>query len=345
MENCRVIGLDLAKKVFQVHVLNESGKKELTRQLKREDLLAWFTQQPLSKVGMEACGGAHEWAREITKLGHEVKLMAPQHVKPYVQGNKTDARDAAGIAEAATREAVRGLAIQTRANQALQSLHRVRQRWMKDKVATINQLRGLLLEMGEVLPEKHKLCREAAYRWAEQEASTELNALSWVVKELLTQWETLEEQIKRVEQQLKHYLRRSVACQVIESIPGVGVLTATAVVASYGDCSQYPTPRQFSCALGLTPREHSSGGKQVLLGISKRGNGYIRQLLIHGARAVLAARLKRPAYEKDWVVQLALRRGINIAVVALAAKNARRICAMLKSGEWFRSDSPQAETA
>ena len=164
-----------------------------------------------------------------------------------------------------------------------------------------------------------------------------------LVTSLMEHWDSLDKQIEVLEVQIKQLHRDNSASQLIESIPGVGLLTATATIAAFGDCQQYDCSRQFSCALGLTPREHSSGGKQVLLGISKRGNGYVRKLLVHGARAVLSARLSNPAHAEDWEVKLAKRRGVNIAVVALAAKNARRIWAMLHSGEWFRT--PQTLSA
>ena len=172
---------------------------------------------------------------------------------------------------------------------------------------------------------------------------TDLQIMHQLVTSLMEHWDSLDKQIEVLEVQIKQLHRDNSASQLIESIPGVGLLTATATIAAFGDCQQYDCSRQFSCALGLTPREHSSGGKQVLLGISKRGNGYVRKLLVHGARAVLSARLSNPAHAEDWEVKLAKRRGVNIAVVALAAKNARRIWAMLHSGEWFRT--PQTQSA
>lgn len=343
MDKDRVIGLDLAKAVFQVHVANERGKKIGGRKLKRSELMAWFAQQPPCKVGMEACGGAHEWARQLQDLGFEVKLMAPQHVKPYVQGNKTDARDAAAICEATSRDGVPGVAIRTRESQQMQALHRVRELWMKQRIGTMNQMRGLLAEFGFALPLGHARFREAVREWRSQDDPA-LRVLRDLIGALQSHWSHLDEQIAGLELKIKQMHKVSSASKLIESIPGVGLLTATAVVAAYGDCQQYGRARQFSCAIGITPREHSSGGKQVLLGISKRGNGYVRKLLIHGARAVLKVRLNNPAYADDWVVQLAKRRGNNIAAVAMAAKNARRIWAMLRSGEWFRPDQAQTKT-
>ena len=336
-----VIGLDLAKSVFQVHIANGAGKKIGGKKLKRSEVMAWFTQQERCKVGMEACGGSHQWARQLVALGFDVKMMAPQHVKPYVQGNKTDARDAAAICEAAARDRVPHVAIRSVDSQQMQAIHRTRELWMKQRIATMNQIRGLLVEFGEALPTTHARFRQAVQAWLGHE--TDLQIMHQLVTSLMEHWDSLDKQIEVLEVQIKQLHRDNSASQLIESIPGVGLLTATATIAAFGDCQQYDCSRQFSCALGLTPREHSSGGKQVLLGISKRGNGYVRKLLVHGARAVLSARLSNPAHAEDWEVKLAKRRGVNIAVVALAAKNARRIWAMLHSGEWFRT--PQTQSA
>jgi len=342
MEELTVVGLDLAKNVFQVHVADERGRKRGGCRLKRGQVLDYFAQLPRSRVGLEACAGAHEWARRIAALGHEVKLMAPQHVKPFVQGNKTDARDAAAIAEAASRASVPTVALRSRESLQMQALHRVRELWMKQRVATANQIRGLLGEFGETFPPGLKRLRGEVARWREG-ADASLTVVKGLVDGLLAHLRELEEKIGRLEVQLKQMHRDNVACRLIETIPGVGLLTATAVVASFGQCEHFARARAFASALGVTPREHSSGGHQVLLGISKRGNGYVRKLLIHGARAVLKARMNNADHAQDWAVQLARRRGHNIAAVALAAKNARRIWAMLRSGEIFRADYRAAQ--
>lgn len=339
MDKHRVIGLDLAKSIFQVHVADAAGKKVCSKKLKRAELLDWFAQQFPCKVGLEACGGAHEWARRLEELGFEVKMMAPQHVKPYVQGNKTDARDAAAIAEAARRDCVPRVSIRTRESQQMQALHKVRTLWMKQRVMVMNQIRGVLAEFGEVAPQGYARLRESVRQWLAKSEPV-LGMLKHLLAELLEHWRQLEQRIATADARITQLHKQCAGSQLIESIPGVGVLTATAVIARYGDAQQYGRARQFSSALGLTPREHSSGGKQVLLGISKRGDGYIRRLLITGAHAVLKVYLQQPQRANDWVVQLAKRRGHNIAAVALAAKNARCIWAMLRTGECFRADQP-----
>ncbi|RJG07492.1 IS110 family transposase [Noviherbaspirillum cavernae] len=340
MDKISVVGLDLAKNVFQVHGANAQGKKVLSRRFKRAEVLEFFASLPACRVGMEACGGAHEWARRIKALGHAVKLMAPQYVKAYVQGNKTDARDAAAICEAASRDCVPAVAIRSRDSQQVQALHRVREGWMKQRTATANQVRGLVAEFGQALTPGMRRLRSEVSAWQDK-ARADLGLLCGLIDDLLAHLTQLEERIAQVDKQLMQVHRDNAACQLIESIPGIGVMTATAVVGSFGRADMFADGRKFACALGLTPREHSSGGKQILLGISKHGNGYVRKLLVHGARAVLKARMGKPAYADDWVVKLAARRGHNVAVCALAAKNARRIWAMLQSGEVFRADYAQ----
>jgi transposase len=343
MDKISVIGLDLAKTIFQVHGANAQGKKILSKKLKRAEVMEFFAQLAPCRVGMEACGGAHEWARQIQVYGHEVKLMAPQYVKAFVQGNKTDARDAAAIAEAAVRESIPCVAVRSRDAQQIQALHRVREAWMKQRTATANQIRGLLGEFGQALTPGIRHLRKEVILWQER-TRNELGILNTLIDQLLSHLKDLEERLSQVEKQIKQILHENAACKLIESIPGVGVLTATAIIGSFGCAENFADGRKFASALGLTPREHSSGGKQVLLGISKRGNGYVRKLLVHGARAVLKARMNKAAYAEDWVVKLAQRRGHNIAVCALAAKNARRIWAMLQTGELFRTDYAQTKS-
>lgn len=344
MEELTVVGLDLAKTVFQVHGINSQGRKLCGKKLNRSGVMEFFAKLPPVLVGMEACGGAHYWARQISSLGHTVKMMAPQHVKPFVQGNKTDARDAAAIAEAANRQSVPSVAIRGIEGQQMQALHRVRELWMKQRVALGNQIRGLLAEFGEVMPQGINRLKQEVVLWQERVAP-ELAVLKEVIEQLVSALRLLEERIGVLEVKIKLLHKDNAASRLIESIPGVGLISATAVVASFGQCESFDSARKFASCLGITPREHSSGGKQMLLGITKRGNKYVRKLLIHGARAILRHRMNNDAYAEDWVVKLAKRRGHNIAAVALAAKNARRIWAMLRTGEVFRVDYTQANCA
>jgi transposase len=344
MEQLKVIGLDLAKNVFQVHGMDETGKKLFGKKLKRAEVLPYFAQHQPVLIGIEACGGAHQWARQLTSLGHRIKIMAPQHVKPYVQGNKTDARDAAAIAEAALRQSVPSVAMRTVESQQMQALHRVRELWMKQRIALTNQIRGLLTEFGHVMPLGIKQLKAEVSLWQAQ-APQELTVLKGLIDQLMAALREQEERISQLEVSINALHKHNPASRLIESIPGVGLLSATAVIASFGRCEQFDSARKFASCIGLTPKEHSSGGKQKLMGISKRGNNYVRKLLIHGARSVLKARMKKEAHVNDWAVKLAARRGHNIAAAALAAKNARRMWAMLRSGEVFRVDHTPAISA
>lgn len=344
MEKISVIGLDLAKNVFQVHGADSNGKKLVGKKLKRSELMDFFARMPRCLVGLEACGGAHEWARRLEGLGFTVKMMAPQHVKPYVQGNKTDARDAAAICEAAVREAVPAVAIRTRDSQQMQCLHRVREGWMKQRTAVMNRIRGLLAEFGVAISLGEKKLREQVRQWQAEEGA-QLGLVARVIDELLEELDQLDKRLAGVMKLLTQAHQADAASQLIAGIPGVGPLSATAVISSFGRAQSFSHGRKFASAIGLTPREHSSGGKQRLGGISKRGNSYIRKLLVHGARAVLWARMRKPECADDWVVQLAQRRGHNVAVCALAAKNARRIWAILRSGEVFNPNHAELHGA
>jgi len=344
MEKISVIGLDLAKNVFQVHGAGSDGKKRLSKKLKRSELLEFFAKMPRCLVGLEACGGAHEWARRLEALGFTVKMMAPQHVKPYVQGNKTDARDAAAICEAASRPAVPAIAIRTRDSQQMQCLHRVREGWMKQRTAVMNRIRGLLGEFGVAVSRGEKSLRLQVRQWQAEQA-LELPLVGRLMDESLDELDELDKRLAEVMAMLSQAHQADAASQLIASIPGVGPLSATAVISSFGRAQSFSNARKFASAIGLTPREHSSGGKQRLGGISKRGNSYIRKLLVHGARAVLWARMKKPDYADDWVVQLAQRRGHNVAVCALAAKNARRIWAILHSDKVFNPEHAKMASA
>lgn len=344
MEKLTAIGLDLAKNVFQVHGIDGSGRKVCGKKLKRGEVMGHFAALEPVLVGIEACGGAHHWARALMSLGHQVKMMAPQHVKPFVQGNKTDARDAAAIAEAAIRASVPSVAVRDIAGQQMQALHRVRSLWMKAHGALGNQIRGLLAEFGVVIPLGWKKLKEAVGAWQAQDAP-ELAVLKELIGQLMDELRELEGRIQALELKIRVLHKGNAASRLIESIPGVGLLSATAVVAAFGRCESFESARRFASCLGVTPREHSSGGKQVLSGITKRGNGYVRKLLIQGAHSVLKARMNKDAHADDWAVKLANRRGRNLAAVALAAKNARRIWAMLRTGELFRADYAQANSA
>ncbi len=278
-------GVDIAKNVFQFFGISDEGKI-IKKRLKRSQMLTFFNQVTPCLVGMEACGGAHYWGRELGKQGHTVRLIAPQKVKPYVQGNKTDANDAEGIHEALLRPTMRFVSVKTAAQQDLLMLHRIRSRTVKARTALANQLRGLLAEYGVVLPKRLEMLRAKLL-----DTITADERLSTLAKEqLYGLYEELLELDDRVKQQgrtIEQMCQASSPCQRLMSIPGIGPISATARVASVGDISVFKNGREFAAWLGLVPKQHSSGDKQRLQGISKRGDTYLRTLLIHGARAVL----------------------------------------------------------
>lgn len=331
--NITTIGIDLAKNVFQVHGTDERGKAVLSKVLRRSQVVQFFAQRPPCLIGMEACGSAHFWARKLTALGHTVKLMAPQFVKPYVKSNKNDARDAEAICEAVGRPSMRFVAIKTPEQQALLALHRARQGLVRARTAQGNQIRGLLGELGCVIPKGRRHLEQQIPAILEDAE----NGLSGMSRELfarlLEHLRHLDAQVLALEAQIKAWHREDAASQRLEEVPGIGPLTASALVASIGDARNFKNGRQLSAWLGLVPRQHSSGGKAKLLGISKRGDVYLRTLLIHGARSSL--RFAKPSH---WGAQLAQRRSKNLAAVALANKNARIVWALLAHGRAFNPD-------
>jgi transposase len=339
------IGIDLAKTVFQVHGVDGSGKTVLRKQIKRDQMAPFFANLPACLVGMEACGSAHHWARKISEFGHTVRLMAPQFVKPYVKSNKNDAADAEAICEAVARPNMRFVPVKSVEQQSVLSLHRVRQGFVKARTAQANQIRSLLGEFGIVMPQGITNVRKRVPELIEN-ASNELPAaFRNLVDRLLGHLRELDCQVDELEAQIKAWHRSSELSLKLEKIPGIGPLGASALVASIADARSFDNGRQVSAWLGLVPRQHSSGGKPTLLGMSKRGDTYLRTLLVHGARsAILAAQRKTSI--NPWLANLLHRRNPNIAAVALANKNARTVWALLAHDREFRPDyAPQLAAA
>jgi transposase len=330
------IGIDLAKNVLQVHGVDECGNAVVRKQLKRDQVMPFFGNLAACRIGMEACGSAHYWARKLEKLGHSVKLMAPQFVKPYVKTNKNDAADAEAICEAVSRPNMRFVPIKNGEQQAVLALHRARQGFVTARTAQANQIRGLLSEYGIVIPQGlHHIGKRLPEILEDGE-----NDLPGVFRQLLQRLgdhlRELHRQVGELELQIQLWHRQHDASCRLAQIPGIGPLTASALVASVGDAKSFANGRQLAAWLGLVPRQHSSGGKSVLLGISKRGDSYLRMLLVHGARAVIRVAEKKPGYADSWLARLIGRRHPNIAAVALANKNARIVWALLKHDRDYR---------
>jgi len=335
------IGIDLAKNIFQIHAVNEHGKAVLKKQIRRNKMILFFTNMEPCLIGMEACGGSHYWARQLEQLGHKVKLMAPQFVKPYVKTNKNDAADAEAICEAVRRPNMRFVSIKNGEQQALLSIHRARQGFVKARTAQANQIRGLLAEYGIVMPQGIGHVTKRLPEILEDVDKDLPGTFLHLLQRLGEHLKELDRQVDELEVQIQVWHRENVASRKLAQIPGIGPLTASALVASIGDAKNFDTGRQLAAWLGLVPRQHSSGGKSNLLGISKRGDAYLRTLLIHGARSVIRVAENKPDYEGSWLMLLLERRSKNIAAVALANKNARTVWALLVHDRNYKSNYKQ----
>jgi len=336
------IGLDLAKNVFQIHGADARGKAVVRKQLKRDQLVPYFANLPPCLIGMEACGSAHHWARKLQALGHTVRLMAPQYVKPYVKSNKNDAADAEGICEAVTRPTMRFVPVKNIEQQAVLSLHRVRQGFVKSRTAQANQIRGLLGEYGLIVPQGIRQLATRVPTLIEDVQGELPQVFRQLIRGLLDELKQPDSKVDELDVQIKAWHREDELSRRLEQIPGIGPTTASALIATIGDASHFQSGRQLAAWLGLVPRQHSSGGKAVLLGISKRGDAYLRTLLIHGARSVLLRAKHKSETDKSglssWLVGLAARRHTNVAVVALANKMARILWALLAHKREFQAN-------
>lgn len=328
------IGIDVAKQVFQLHGVDAQGQTVLRRRLARPQLRPVVAQLPPCLIGMEACGSAHYWARELTLLGHDVRLMAPQFVAPYRKNDKNDGNDAEAICEAVGRPHMRFVPVKTLAQQAVLTVHRARQLVVAERTALINQTRGLLAEYGLIVPVGVAALRRALPGLLETPALPVL--ARDVFTDLADRLRVLDERITAYDRRVAQVAQQTESAQRLMQVPGVGPITATALVASVGDARTFKNGRQFAAWVGLVPRQHSSGGTRRLGRITKRGDVYLRTLLIHGARAVLRQLARRTDAISRWVTALKARRGFNKALVALAAKHARILWAILATGQPYQ---------
>ena len=330
------IGIDLGKTVFHRVGVNLRGEVVVRKKFSRKQLLHFTANLRVKLIGMEACGGAHFLGRALQEQGHEVRLMPAQYVKPYVKTNKSDYIDAEAIAEAVGRPRMRFVPIKSDDQLDLQSLHRVRERWVARRTAVINQIRGLLLERGITL-RKGRCHVDAALPGILEDASAKLSgALRVLLAQLRLELAHLETRINEADAVINKTAGENEACRRLVAIPGIGPVTATAIVAAIGNGAAFRKGREFAAWLGVVPREYSTGGKQKLLGISKRGNSYLRRLFVQGARAVLQQSAKQSSGLSAWLAQLTSRTHRNVAGVALANKLARMAWAVLAKNEKYR---------
>lgn len=334
-----LIAVDVAKVVFEIAVSHVPGKVAERHRLARTEVLAFFAQRPAATVIMEACGSAHYWAREIEKLGHRAVLLPPHHVRPYVVRNKTDRTDAKGILEAYRNDEIHPVPVKSVAQQVLTSLHRLRSAWIAERTARINALRGLLRELGFVIPVGRSNVLPRAASVIEDADSGVPDALRGFLREVCDEIRQLDARSEGVERQLEALAEQTPVVQRLRSIPGVGLLTSTALVAFVVDARRFPSGRHFASYLGLTPRENSTGARRRLGRISKRGDAYLRMLLIHGARSVLCHAKKTPQHDRlrAWALQLERSVGHNRAACALANKIARIVWAVWSRERAFES--------
>lgn len=324
MGNVTTIGIDLAKNSFSVHGVDAAGAVVLRKTVSRARLMGLLMEQPPCLIGLEACSGAHEWARRLQQFGHRVKLMAPRFVAPYRKNGKNDGNDAEAICEAVSRPQMRFIPIKTAEQQSILCLHRVRQGFIEERTATINRLRGLLAEFGFVLPQSSAAVRQGVGELLEQLPPHAARALG----DLLEHLRTLDVRVREYEHSIQAHTRESRAAQLALQRQGIGPITASALVASVGDAREFRNGRQFSAWLGLVPRQHSTGGKQRLGHITARGDPYLRTLLVMGARSVLQRAPGQTDPLSRWALAVRARRGYHRACVAVAAKNARVVWAM-----------------
>lgn len=338
-------GLDIAKQVFQVHGVNEHGVAKVRRTLPRAKVLEFFAQLPACLIGIEACGSAHYWARELTQLGHTVKLMATQYVAAYRKRGKNDANDAEAICEAVGRPSMRFVAIKSEEQQAVLMVHRARTLTMANRVAQVNQIRGLLGEFGLVVPQGVARLRRELPGILE-DAENGLPALAReVLCGLLEQLREADLRIGAYDRQIRALAEASEPARRLMRVESIGAQTATALVASVGDPHVFKNGRGFAAWLGMTPRQHSSGGKQRLGQITRQGDRYLRTLLVQGARAYLRVVDKKTDAKSAWARRLKERRHVNVAAVALAAKHARIAWAILAHRTEYRAVGPQVAVA
>lgn len=338
-----MIGLDLAKNVFQVHGVDAGEEVVVRRKLRRPQVVPFFTGLAPCVVGIEACGGAHYWARTLQDLGHTVRIMPAHYVKPYVKRNKTDSRDAEAICEAMSRPTMRFVAVKSEEAQAVLAMHRTRALLVRQRTMTANALRSNLAEFGIVAAQGQVGLRKLMEDLAAQRCP--IPAAAYVALSLLArQWEHVDEAVRELDVRIARVAREQADARRLMEIPGIGPLGATAVIAKVGDASAFRTARDFAAWLGLTPREAGTGGQQRSGGISKQGDRTLRQLLIMGARSRLN-RVRRCGTGDPWLRDLLARRPAKVVTVALAAKMARIIWALLKTGQRYQAGDQRADVA
>jgi len=336
MNKVTLISVDLAKDVFQVAGFNDRLKEDFNRRIKRKDLHNFMVQQPACEVVMEACYSSHYWARCFQQMGHRVRLLPAQHVTPFVRGNKSDHNDAIAIAEASRRPNIHHVPIKTHAQQDIQSLHRIRDLCIQRRTGVMNQTRGLLSEYGVVSPKGHKSFLVLLGLITDPEHDAISSSLKVQMRSVRDEYQQLTDRVADIQSELISIIAQQPQCQLLSSVPGIGVINATAIYSAIGNGNQFKHAREFAVWLGLTPKQSSSGNTFTSSGITKRGDRYLRKQLVHGARALLYRCRNRTDKLSLWANALIARRGYNKAVVAMAARIARICWTVLQKNEMYR---------
>jgi len=327
------ISIDLAKHVFQVMGFTNTGKTLFNKRLNRQQLIEFMQMQIKCRVVMEACYSSHYWGRTFESMGHNVGLIPAQHVTPFVRGNKNDSNDTLAIFEASSRPFIRFVPIKTTAQQEVLILHRLHEKLLGTRIATSNQLRGLLTDFGIIFPVGHKGFNEKLIDLCSDESLSE--TLRWLINDVYAEYTLLKKRIKAIEKKLKLEIEQHPLGKIVLSIPGIGYLNASAFIASIGNGQAFASAKDFSVWLGLTPKQFASGNKSIMTGISKRGDGYLRKMLIHGARAVVNTAGKKQDALNQWVCQLRERKSFNCTAVATAHKLARIMWTLLQKHSYY----------
>ena len=334
MKEITTLGIDLAKNSFQLHGINRLGQVILRKKVSRSKLAILISNIPACLIGMEACSGANYWAREFIKYGHDVRLISPQFVKPYVKSNKNDANDAEAICEAVSRPSMRFVPIKTLEQQDIQTIHRIRSRLVKDKTALMNAIRGLLHEYGISIPQGSSSLKKMLVELS----SNEITPITlYFCRDLYDELLDKEARIKQYDKKISEIFNQNELCHRIETVPGIGKQTATIIYSALGNGVEFKNGREFAAYLGLVPKQSSTGGKSKLLGISKRGDKYIRSLLIHGARAVVIHSVNKKDKRSVWINKLKEKKGMNKTAVAVANRNARIIWALVNKNTSYNT--------
>jgi transposase len=329
-----IVGLDIAKSVFQVHGADDAGNPLIRRQLRRRDVLKFFAKLERCIVGIEACHSSHYWARELIALGHDARLIPTQYVRPFRRGGKNDANDAEAICDALSRPSINTVAVKTAKQQAVQSLHRTRERLVHQRTDTANQIRSLVAEEGIVCGRGIAQLRRCLHELVDDHDSV-TRLLRSLIGQFLHQLAALDQWIGDLDAKIRELAKQSGACRQLMRLAGVGPVIATAILGTIGNAHAFKNGRQFAASLGLVPGQRSSGGRTQLLGITKRGDRYLRKLLVQGARAIMRVVGRHDDRQSQWVRQLLTRRHKHVVAVALANKLARTIWALLVKGEQF----------